>query len=86
MKDPHMGPLSFFAKKKDRQLSLCVDYCALNKNTISNLYPIPHIEEKLSWLKGAQCFMFDIRDGYFCVPIVKENIRKMVFSGLLWYV
>ena len=32
------GAPILFAKKKDGQLRLCVDYCALNKNTISNSY------------------------------------------------
>ena len=71
---PYGAPI-LFAKKKDGQLRLCVDYCALNKNTISESYPLPCIEELLSWLKGAQYFsLLDLRDGYFHVPIAKEDI------------
>ena len=71
---PYGAPI-LFAKKKDGQLRLCVDYCALNKNTISDSYPLPHIEELLSRLKGAQYFScLDLRDGYFHVPIAKEDI------------
>ena len=71
---PYGAPI-LFAKKKDGRLRLCVDYCALNKNTISDSYPLPRIEEMLSRLKGAQYFpCLDQRDGYFHVPIAKEDI------------
>ncbi|CAF1490148.1 unnamed protein product, partial [Rotaria sordida] len=35
------------AKKKDGTLHMCIDYCASNKITIKNKYPIPHIDEML---------------------------------------
>ena len=71
---PYGAPI-LFAKKKDRRLRLCVDYHALNKNTISDPYPLPRIEELLSRLKGAQySSRLDLRDGYFHVPIAKEDI------------
>ena len=43
--DSPYGATILFAKKKDRQLYLCINYCALNKNTISDSYPLPHIEK-----------------------------------------
>ena len=53
----------------------------MNKNAISDSYPLPRIEELLSHLKGAQYFScLDLRDGYFHVPIAKEDIYKTVFS------
>ena len=70
-----------FAKKKDGQLRLCIDYCALYKNTFFHSYPLPRIEELLSWLKSAQHYScLDLRDGYFHVPIAKGDVYKMVFS------
>ena len=76
---PYGAPIPF-AKNKDGQLHLCVDYCALNKNIISDSYPLPSIEELLSRLKGAQYFSrLDLRDGYFHVPIAKEDVHTMVF-------
>ena len=42
--DSAYGAPIFFAKKKDEQLYLCVDYHALNKNTISDSYLLPHIK------------------------------------------
>ena len=77
---PYGAPI-LFAKKKDGRLRLCIDYRALNKNTILDSYPLPCIEELLSPLKGAQYFSrLDLRDGYFHVPIAKEYIQKTVFS------
>ena len=53
----------------------------MNKNTISDYYLIPCIEELLSWLKGAQYYShLYLRDGYFHVPIAKEDIHITAFS------
>ena len=53
----------------------------MNKNTISDSYPLPRIEELLSWLKGAQYFSrLDLRDGYFHVPVAKEDVYTTAFS------
>ena len=77
---PYGAPI-LFTIEKDGQLLLCVDYHVLNKNTISNSYLLPHIGELLSWLKGAQYFShLDLRDGYFHVPIAKEDVYKTAFS------
>ena len=77
---PYGAPI-FFAKKKNGRLGLCVNYRALNKNTISESYFLLHIEELLSRLKSTQYFSrLDFRDGYFHVPIAKEDVYKTVFS------
>ena len=66
---PYGAPI-LFAKKKDGRLRLCVDYRALNKNTIVDSYPLPHIDELLSRLQGARYFSrLDLHDGYFHVPV-----------------
>ena len=42
-----------------------IDYHALNKNTITDSYPLPRIDEILTRLKGARYFSrLDLRDGY----------------------
>ena len=35
------GAPVLFAKKPNGSLQFCVDYCALNKLTIEDLYPLP---------------------------------------------
>ena len=74
------GSPIFFAKKKDEQLRLCVDYCALNKNMTLDSLTLPRIKEILTCLKGAQyCSHLDLRDGYFHVPIANEDVHKVAF-------
>jgi hypothetical protein len=45
-----------FVKKKDGTLMLCIDYHDLNKATIRNKYPMPHIDDLFDQLKGASIF------------------------------
>jgi hypothetical protein len=42
-----------FVEKKDKELSLCVDYRLLNVVTIKNKYPLPRIDILFDQLAGA---------------------------------
>ena len=47
---------------------------------ISDSYLLPCIKELLYQLKGAQYFLYlDLRDGYFHIPIAREDIHKIDF-------
>lgn len=37
-------------KKKDETLRMCIHFRALNKKTLKNRYPIPHIDELMDGL------------------------------------
>ncbi|XP_059629608.1 uncharacterized protein LOC132272482 [Cornus florida] len=74
------GAPVLFVKKKDRSLRLCVDYCALNKVTIKNKYPLPCIDDLFDQLRGAQLFSkIDLRTGYHQLRIREEDIPKTAF-------
>src|ERR1041384_3087391 len=69
-----------FVHKKEGTLRLCVDYRALNKITIKNKYPLPHIDELMDRLVGAQYFTkIDLYSEYHQIRIKKEDIHKTAF-------
>ena len=73
---PYGAPI-LFTKKKDGKLRLCIDYRALNQNTIIDLYSFPCIDELLSRIWGAKYFSsLDLSDGYFHVPIANKMYTK----------
>ena len=59
-----------FDRTKDEYLRLCDNNQMLNKNMIRDLHPLPHINELLNRLQGAQYFpKLDLHVGYFHVLI-----------------
>jgi hypothetical protein len=54
-----------FAKMKDGEQRLCVDYRVLNSDRIKNQYPLPVISEMLDRLRGARIFtQLGLRNTY----------------------
>ena len=71
------GALVLFVKKKDDSMRLCIDCRKVNKTTMKNKYPLPHIEDLFDHLKGATVFSkIDLRLGYHQNKIKKENVLK----------
>ena len=61
---PWRAPV-LFVKEKDGSLRLCVDYRELNRVTVKNKCPLPHIDDLFDQLAGATVFSkIDLRLGY----------------------
>ena len=61
---PYGAPV-LFVRKKDGGLRMCIDYRALNSQTIKNRYALPRIDELLDRLFGARIFTkIDLTSGY----------------------
>ncbi|PKA51095.1 RNA-directed DNA polymerase like [Apostasia shenzhenica] len=74
------GAPVLFVKKKDGTLRICIDYRELNRVTIKNKYPLPHINDLFDQLDGASVFSkIDLRNGYYQLKIKNKNIPKTTF-------
>ena len=86
---PFCSPI-LLVQKKDGSYRMCIDYRALNKNTIKNRFPVPRIEDIFDRLQGSSYFSrIDLKSGYHQIRIVPEDIHKTAFRtqfGLYEYV
>ena len=74
------GAPVLFMKKKNGSLRLCIDYRELNKVTIRNQYPLPHIDDLFYQLQGARVFSkIDLRSSYHQLKIRSEDVPKTAF-------
>ncbi|MCO5575528.1 hypothetical protein L7F22_029329 [Adiantum nelumboides] len=77
-------------QKKDGSYRMCIDYRALNKQTIKNRFPVPRIEDIFDRLQGSTYYSrIDLKSGYHQIRIVPEDIHKTAFRtqfGLYEYV
>ena len=74
------GAPVLFVKKKDGSLRLCIDYRQLNRATIRNQYPLPHIDELFDQLQESRVYSkIDLRSGYHQLKVRENDVSKTTF-------
>ena len=75
------GAPVLFARKADGSLRLCIDYRALNAQTIKDRYPLPRMDELFDQLHGAKFFSsFDLFSGYHQARLDPADMHKTAFN------
>jgi hypothetical protein len=66
--------------KEEGSWQMCPDFCALNKLTIKDRFPIHVIDDLLDELSGTQFFTkLDLLSGYHQIRMKKADIPKISF-------
>ncbi len=70
---PGVSPIVVI-QKKSGAIRMCVDLRKPNKAVITDSYPLPHIEEMLSLLRGVTVFStIDLESAYFQLPLHEDS-------------
>lgn len=67
-------------KKKDGTMRLCVDYRALNKATVKDVFPLPRIDDVFDQMRNARYFSkLDMQQGYHQMRVKPADVHKTAF-------
>ena len=68
-------------RRKVGGLCFCIDFCKLNARTKKDSYPLPHIQEAIESLLGAEYFSFlDLKAGLWQITMDKASKQYTPFT------
>jgi hypothetical protein len=74
------GAMVLLAKKKDGSLRFCVDYRALNNQTLKNRYALPLADDCFDRAQGAQFFTkLDLHSGFWQIAMADGSAQFTAF-------
>ena len=70
-----------FVRKKDGSMRMCIDYRALNNQTVADRYPLERIDSLIELLKHSRVYSsFDMESGYWQQLVAPEDVPKTAFT------
>ena len=74
------GAMVLLAKKKDGGMRFCIDYRALNNQTVKDRYALPLADECFDRAQGAKYFScIDLHSGFWQIPMDEESAPLTAF-------